>query len=132
MFRVSPNELSFSSVASWKDIYGHSPGRQTLIRSEFYDMFGAGFSKLCISSERDPKKHAAVKRSLTNAFSTRSLLEQEDIITGNIDAFVARIGHDGGKGSEGLNMTKWYEMISFDILGEMAFGESLHCIDTGE
>ncbi|KAL3417255.1 BCL4p [Phlyctema vagabunda] len=31
----------------------------------------------------------------------------------------------------GLNMTKWFEMISFDILGEMAFGEGFHCVEDG-
>ncbi|KAL6862465.1 hypothetical protein ACO1O0_002698 [Amphichorda felina] len=25
-------------------------------------------------------------------------------------------------------MSKWYEMISFDTLGEMAFGESFHSV----
>lgn len=30
VFRVSPNELSFASVASWKAIYGHQlPGKPT-------------------------------------------------------------------------------------------------------
>ena len=28
-------------------------------------------------------------------------------------------------------MTVWYEMLAFDILGEMAFGESFHCIEDG-
>ena len=58
-------------------------------------------------------------------------MEQEEIIKSCVDAFVTRIGKDGGPGSRGLNMTKWYEMVAFDILGEMAFGESFHCIEIG-
>ncbi|CAO1604329.1 orf9b protein [Xanthoria calcicola] len=32
----------------------------------------------------------------------------------------------------GLNMTVWFEMLAFDILGEMAFGESFHCVEAGQ
>ena len=31
-----------------------------------------------------------------------------------------------------MNMTKWYEMLAFDILGEMAFGNSFDCIANGQ
>ena len=73
-----------------------------------------------------------MKKSLSGAFSSKALLEQEDIIQGCVDMFVSRISKDGGVGTKGLNMTKWFEMIAFDILGEMAFGESFHCIEDGE
>lgn len=58
-------------------------------------------------------------------------MEQEDIITKGVDQFVARLGTDGAQ-VNGLNMTKWYEMVSFDTLGEMAFGESFHSVEAGE
>lgn len=118
-------------MTSWKAIYGHTAARKlTLVKSKFYEMYGSGFDSLCIGSERDPKTHSRMKKSLSAAFSTRALLEQEDIIHQCVDAFIDRVGHDGS-GTQGLNMTKWYEMVSFDILGEMAFGESFHCIEKG-
>lgn len=128
--RVSPNEISFASVASWKDIYGHkSAGKQTFVKSEFYDIYGSGFNSLCIGSERDPQKHSQMKTSLSAAFSTKALQEQEHIVSNVVDTFIARIGEQCG--GEGMNMTKWYEMVAFDILGEMAFGNSFHCIQDG-
>ncbi|KAL8898400.1 MAG: hypothetical protein Q9207_006723 [Kuettlingeria erythrocarpa] len=102
-----------------------------MIKSEFYKMYGAGFNSLCIGSERDPRKHSQMKKNLSNAFSTKALLEQEAIVTRLMDSFVTRIGRDGGPGSAGLNMTKWYEMVAFDILGEMAFGESFGSVERG-
>lgn len=130
--RISPNELSFSSPQSWKDIYGHATGaRPTMVKSEFYSIFSSGFDSNCIGSEQDPRKHSEMKRSLSAAFSTRALVQQESIIQKCVDGFVQRLGQDGMTGT-GLNMTKWFEMIAFDILGEMAFGESFHCIDNGE
>jgi hypothetical protein len=132
VFRVAPNELSFASVGSWKAIYGYpSQGNSTLIKSKFYEMYGAGFKSLCIGSERDPQTHSRMKKSLSGAFSTKALSEQEGIIQGCVDQFVTRIGNDGGPGTKGLNMTKWYEMVSFDVLGEMTFGESFRCVESG-
>ncbi|KAL9123062.1 MAG: hypothetical protein Q9187_000389 [Circinaria calcarea] len=133
VFRVSPNELSFASVASWKAIYGHRPAdKGAVIKSEFYDMYGAGFESLCVGSERNPLKHNQMRKSLSSAFSTKALSEQESIVARNIDAFVLKVGQDGGPGSDGLNMSKWYEMNAFDVLGDMAFGESFHCIENGK
>lgn len=102
-----------------------------MTKSEFYDMYGSGFDSLCIGSERDPRKHAQMKKSLSAAFSTKALAQQEDIVRRCVDGFVQRLGSDGTS-EKGLNMTKWFEMIAFDILGEMAFGETFHCIENGK
>ncbi|KAJ6092284.1 cytochrome P450 [Penicillium canescens] len=126
--RVSPNELSFASVESWKAIYGHRGlGAPTPIKSEFYDIYGAGFESLCIGSERNPHKHGKMRKMLSAAFATKSLVEQEHIISDAVDNFITRIGANEGQ-AKGLNMTKWFEMVSFDVLGEMAFGQSFDSV----
>ncbi|KAI0870729.1 cytochrome P450 [Hypoxylon argillaceum] len=132
ILRVSPNELSFASVTSWKSIYGHRPGGMQPTKSEFYDMYGSGFNSLCIGSERVPEKHRQMKSFLSAAFSTQALLEQEPLVSQIVDAFITRLGNDGGPETNGLNLTKWTEMVAFDVLGEMAFGQSFNCIARGE
>ncbi|KAI1091695.1 putative cytochrome P450 [Rostrohypoxylon terebratum] len=129
VFRVSPNELSFASLQSYQDIYGFPPaGQAQFVKSDFYDVFGSGFKTGCIGSERDPKVHAAKKKNLLAAFSPRSLAAQESIIQGCTDAFVAKVGPLSRKNEAGIDMVKWFEMNAFDLLGEMAFGESFGCI----
>ena len=91
-------------------------------------MYGAGFSSGCIGSERDPQKHARMKRTLATAFSTKALIAQEKIVQSQVDRFIDKLGKLGA-GRNGLNMTDWFEMIAFDILGEMAFGESFHSVE---
>lgn len=134
--RVAPNELSFCSVESWKGIYGHVSAQRTkpMVKSEFYDMYGSGYCSLCIGSERDPARHRRMKQTLTAAFSTKALLEQESIVHSCVNQFVDAIGRasDGSPGDKGVDVTKWYEMLAFDILGEMAFGESFNCIKDGQ
>ena len=93
-------------------------------------MYGSAYESLCIGSERDPQNHARMKKSLTNAFSTKSLLDQEKIIHQCVDGFVGKIGTYAQR-EESINLTDWAEMIAFDILGEMAFGETFHSIENG-
>ncbi|KAL9050599.1 MAG: hypothetical protein Q9206_005030, partial [Seirophora lacunosa] len=132
VFRVSPNELSFATVTSWKAIYGHAiAGKPTAVKSKFYEMYGAGFNSWCIGSERDPKVHGRMKKLLSHAFSTKALIEQEDIIQSSINAFIDKIGPES-QTPKGLNVGEWYQMVAFDILGDMAFGESFHCVENGK
>ncbi|RYP13362.1 hypothetical protein DL765_006903 [Monosporascus sp. GIB2] len=127
--RVSPKELSFASVESYEDIYGlPRAGRQHFVKSDFYDIYGSAYKTGCIGSERDPGTHAQKKRNLAAAFTARALAAQEDIVQQYLDTFVEKIGPLSTKNAKGLNITKWFEMATFDILGEMAFGESFGCL----
>lgn len=133
VFRVSPNELSFASAASWKGIYGFPPpGSQHLIKSEFYDVFGSSYKTGCIGSERNPTIHARKKKNLVAAFSAKALAAQEPIVQECLDRFVDKLGPLSEKSEgRGINVVQWFEMAAFDILGEMAFGEGFGCIEKG-
>ncbi|KAI0474770.1 cytochrome protein [Xylaria cf. heliscus] len=127
VFRVSPNELSFASVDSWKTIYGYPPpGQPHVVKGEFYDIYGAGFKTGCIGSERDPQQHALKKKNLSAAFSTKALNAQEALVQKCWDQFVQKIGPLSRATPAGIDIVKWFEMVTFDILGEMAFGEKKH------
>lgn len=129
VFRVGPNELSFASVQAYKDIY--TPKHVKIQKSEFYDMLGSGFSEACLVTERDPKKALQKRALFMSALSNKSLMKQEVVIQICINEFLEKIRKNGG-GPGGLDMTKWYMMLSFDIAGEMAFGESFGCIESGK
>lgn len=93
-------------------------------------MLNSGFGEACVASERDPRKAAGKRALFSAAFTQKALLEQESIIQRCINGFVEKLGKVGAS-PEGLNMVKWYEMISFDIFGELGFGESFGCIERG-
>ncbi|KAI0547224.1 cytochrome protein [Xylaria curta] len=133
VFRVSPNELSFSSVSSWKAIYGPPSANQPqLVKSEFYDTFGGGFKEPCIGSERRPAVHARKKRYLAAAFSSQALHSQEAIVQRCWNKFIEKVGPVSQEDPKGVNVVDWFEMAAFDMLGEMAFGESFGCIESGK
>ncbi|RYP08988.1 hypothetical protein DL765_008605 [Monosporascus sp. GIB2] len=97
-------------------------------KNEWYDMLGAGFGERCLVSERDFRKAGDKRALFSNAFTQKALLKQETIMQRCIDGFVAKVGKLGS-GPNGIDMVRWYEMISFDIFGELAFGESFGCIE---
>jgi hypothetical protein len=69
-----------------------------------------------------------MRKYLSHAFSQRSLVEQEFIVSSVVDHFIARIGD---LGVEGLDIVRWFNMMTFDIIGDLAFGESFGGIDSG-
>jgi cytochrome P450 len=129
--RTAPNELSFNSAQSWKDIYGFRQNHKTFIKSDFYD--GGSFTGRgvhSIVSERGVDEHAQMRRYLSHAFSDRSLSEQEELIAKSIDKFVGKLGAAGAK-SSGFDIGKGYEMMTFDIIGDLAFGETFGGLEKG-
>jgi cytochrome P450 len=129
--RTSPNELSFSSSQSWKDIYGSRTGHQVFRKSPFYE--GASFDgkTLSIISETDPLSHKRMRAQLNTAFSDKSLREQEQLIAEPIDLFIAQIG---GKDDspQGIDIVRWFNLMTFDIIGSLAFGESFGGLKEGK
>jgi cytochrome P450 len=114
---VSPNELSFASITSWKAIYGQKThGEPVATKNEFYAMYGSAHKTGCIGSERDPQTHSRMKRTLTSAFSTRALTEQEPVINKCVDEFMDKIGSLKEARERGLDMTHWFEMVAFGWL----------------
>ena len=70
-----------------------------------------------------------MRRYLSTAFSDRSLKEQEPLISGVIDQFIVQIGR---LGKDGINMTMWFNLMTFDVIGELAFGKSFGGVQSGK
>ena len=144
VFRVSPNELSFATETAFRTIYGNTGHQQSgkssdphggepllFPKGDIYDMLAGAYESRCISSVREPAEHARMKRMLAAVFSPRALAEQEPIVQRCIDGFVDKIGRVSRReGKKGIDLVDWMDMIAFDILGEMSFGESFGCVQS--
>jgi cytochrome P450 len=76
-------------------------------------------------------EHARQRRALSHAFSQKALLEQESIIRGYVDLFIERLKPYAASG-EKVDMCNWYNWTTFDIIGDMAFGEPFGCLRDGK
>lgn len=130
--RVAPNEVSFNTAQSWKDIYGQKPGRQVFIKGTFYDggnFAGNGISS--IISERRPEVHKEMRNSLAGAFSDRAIVEQESLVATSVDKLIRLVGIKGST-EKGVDISTLFESMTFDITGDLAFGETFGALDSDE
>ena len=70
--------------------------------------------------------HARFRRSLAHAFSDRAMHEQESLIQGYVNKLMMRMHEHVG---EVQDMVKWYNYTTFDIIGDLSFADSFHCLD---
>ncbi|OAG05261.1 cytochrome P450 [Paraphaeosphaeria sporulosa] len=129
--RVMPNELSFNTAKAWEDIYGHRVGMANMDKDPIH--VGAveaipGATNLTMAPD---VHHARQRRALAHAFSKQALLEQEPILKGYVDLFVKRLREMAHKG-EAANMVSWFNFCTFDIIGDLSFGEPFGCLQEGE
>jgi cytochrome P450 len=125
--RITPNELSFISAAAWTDIYARHNGKPPLPRDKTF------FNNMLVDEKTltmaDDQNHARLRRALNPAFAPRALAAQEPILQKNIDTFLDNLQHRSAQGLP-IDLRLWYNFITFDMLGDLAFGESFGCLAT--
>jgi hypothetical protein len=129
--RTSPNDLSFASSTSLKDIYGSTANRKIFPKTIFYDTISMGFENTGFATERDPVAHARKRKLVSPAFSAYAMKKFEHILHRHIDKLIKAV-EEGGKTPEGIDMEMWFSFIAFDTIGDLAFGESFGALDEGK
>lgn len=123
--RFSVNEVSFNTSQGWTDIYSfkntpqlpkpatrREPGRPPSIIS---------------ANDAD---HSRIRKALAHGFSDRALREQEGLMQHYIDMLMSRL-KDFALAKEPTNMVRYYNFTTFDIIGDLSFGKSFGCLETG-
>ncbi|KAF1930395.1 cytochrome P450 3A4 [Didymella exigua CBS 183.55] len=128
--RVAPTELSFiSGETAWPDIYDFRTGKYKDKGAYLKD--GTRFSEpingvysIIVAPEAD---HSRVRRNLSHAFSDKALRSQEPLIMSYVDLLVHRLKEHAEKGMQ-VDITRWYNYTTFDIIADLSFSEPLHCL----
>ncbi|KAG4286127.1 hypothetical protein FPRO06_07387 [Fusarium proliferatum] len=127
--KYAPNELSFANVQAYNDIYGHATkGKKKFIKSDWYDTSG---DHPGIVSVRDPAQHSRQRKYLSHAFSAKSLRAQETLIHRYVDMFIGQLRKLGNPKGSGINVEEALNWLTFDIIGDLAFGESFSAVAEG-
>lgn len=71
-----------------------------------------------------------MRRTLAHAFSEKALRNQEDVMNDYIDRFIAKMTEKASK-QETLDIVSWYNFTTFDLIGDLAFGEPFGCLESG-
>ncbi|KAH8702970.1 cytochrome P450 monooxygenase-like protein [Phaeosphaeriaceae sp. PMI808] len=128
--RVAPTEVSFSSGdTAWPDIYGFRTGKykDTGVYSKDSTWLPKPVNGVTHIINADEVTHTRMRRSLSHAFSERSLREQESLLQEYADLFVRRIYEYAAEGKE-FDIVRWYNYLTFDVIADLTFGEPLYCL----
>lgn len=77
----------------------------------------------------DNAVHARQRRLLAHAFSERALRDQESLIGGYVDTLISKLRAEIAKqGLPHVDIKNWMNYTTFDITGDLMFGESFNCL----
>ncbi|KAK1566050.1 LOW QUALITY PROTEIN: cytochrome P450 [Colletotrichum navitas] len=126
--RIGPDELAYNDSKAWRDLHGHVKGQTGDHGRDPVATWD--YRHGIIGAKRED--HPRFRRGLTHGFSAQAMKEQQPIVTGYVDLFIQRLHQSCASGSRPLDMVKWYDFVTFDILGDLAFGESFNCLQGSE
>ena len=133
MVRIAPDELSFVGPNAFRDIYGISPGHKDFPKNPIWihPMVNGLYS---IHGANNPD-HARIRRLLSHAFTDKALRQQEPILQSYVDLLMYRLEGNilaSATLAAAIDIGKWYNFTTFDITGDLTFGESFHCLDESQ
>lgn len=128
--RYAPNNLSYTDERAWKEIHGFkkpSLGKD----QEAYGIPPNGVSGLL--SAFDDENHARMRKVFNAAFSDKALKEQEPLFLHYINLLVEKLkGTVDTAPNSPIDMVRWLNFTTFDIMGDLTFGEPLGLLDKSE
>ena len=134
--RYGPDKISIDSNVALSDIYGY---KANVRKAQFYAAFPATKGSWSTHSVIDKALHARKRRVLSQGFSDAALKGLQPHILSVIRTFTEAIGDFrsrdafGGKKeqtwSTPKDMAKWSNYMSYDVLGDVCYGESFDTLE---
>lgn len=132
--RIAPNELSFAKEEAWIDIFSGRSGAHPFPKNKIF--YTAPLRHVeNIVTETDPTEHARIRKLLASAFTEQAVNAQEDTVQYYANLLVAQLKEraitpDGNGGI--FDMTSWLNFFTFDLVGDLGFGEPFGCLEKGQ
>ncbi|KAK3984527.1 cytochrome P450 [Cladorrhinum sp. PSN332] len=128
--RTTPTDVSFTTPSAWKTIYGHRAAGQASFPKDrkSYHPTPSGHPNIVNANDAD---HRRQRKLLSHAFSDKALRGQEDIMKHYIDLFIRRMHERAQSPNPVVDIVSWYNFTTFDLIGDLAFGEPFGCLESG-
>lgn len=133
--RLAPNEVAFIDPQAWTDIYAYKRGQVEHAKAQHFYLKKGSTPDDILSETKD--NHTLIRRHLALGFSDRSMRAQESLVRGYVDLLVKRIKErctrvdptTGALERRPLDMRTWYNWTTFDVIGDLCFGESFGMLE---
>ncbi|KAL3474375.1 cytochrome P450 monooxygenase [Aspergillus californicus] len=121
--RLGPTELSITDPDAVVALYG--PQAQ-LSKGPWYHVL---HPRVSLQTERDKKEHARRRRVWDQGFSSKALKTYEARVSKYTTQLLTAV--EGTLDTE-IEMSRWFNYYSFDVMGDMAFGKSFDMLVNGQ
>ena len=121
--RIGSNDISITHPLAVNAIYG--PGSKC-IKGDWYDI---NLPMVSMQTTRHQSVHDKRRRIWSHAFGDKALCGYQDRIKGYQDQLIARIASCA---DQSVNITKYFGLYSFDVMGDLAFGTSFEMLASDE
>jgi cytochrome P450 len=142
MIRVAPNELALAYEGVWDEVQGGTYETEMQKWKPYYrvqpDQIGFIFTA-------PPEEHSKMRRTLSYGFSDRGIRDLEPRMIEVLDKMMRRLldicgdreswsSHQSARvgtqtGEAVVDITEWLNFLTFDMIGELTFGESYECLE---
>ncbi|ETS78106.1 hypothetical protein PFICI_10168 [Pestalotiopsis fici W106-1] len=123
--RTSPNELSYIQPAQWKEIYGHKASGQPEFTKD--KKYHSGLVGPPVLLNADREYHGYIRKLLAHGFSERALRDQEAVMQEYVATLFRKL-HEACQDGRPVEISAWYNFMTFDFIGFLSFGESFDCL----
>jgi cytochrome P450 len=123
--RVGPNYLVYRTPGAWKEIYGHRHQAKTSMKSPEFNFHPPAGPTIF---NEDDESNSKIRRPLSHGFSDKTLMDQEPLVQHYVDLFLERLHEMVAADNGPVEMTRWYNYTTFDIIGDLSFGEPFDCL----
>ncbi|KAF2102973.1 cytochrome P450 [Rhizodiscina lignyota] len=126
--RIAPEFLSMSHEDAMKETRDHRKDGKALLMKE--PIHHADLQKTLFGATRDD--HTRYRRAVAHGFSAKSMQDQQPLIQTYISMLMRRLREQCDGGSTALDMVKWFNYATFDVIGDLSFGESFGCLENSD
>ncbi|KAK6950625.1 hypothetical protein Daesc_007149 [Daldinia eschscholtzii] len=128
VIRIAPDEVTFAQAEAYPDIFLSQKDSKAFLKDHVWWETQPGLPDTILSAI-NPEKHAHIRRLLAPGFTTRALRDQEPILHQYVNLLVDRL-RDCCRGTEAaqIDLVPWLNFTTFDIIGDLGFGDSFNCL----
>jgi cytochrome P450 len=89
---------------------------------------------MSVMNALDPRDHARFRKAMDHAFTERAVRAQENIIQVYVASLMSQLQKfvSGESSSAVIDVVRWYGFVTFDLIGDLGFGESFDCLQNTE
>lgn len=133
--RTAPDEISSALPDAWQDIYATRPGHNPFPKNPVWWSAQPGQADNLITVQKS-EDHLRMRRLLNHGFTEAAVREQEPIVQQHMLKLVERMTElalkEPIKDGVVMDIVKWLNFTTFDIVGDLAYGDSFGCLENSQ